>query len=74
MVCYRVIAAPYVRSVRHVFAYLYTLDHDSELPMDSETSLLLKVFFLHVYETEKVFLVSLLISSEIYIGLCLDKK
>ncbi len=44
MVCYRVIAAPYVRSVGHVFAYLYTLDDDSERPMDYETSLLSKVF------------------------------
>ncbi len=33
VVCYRVIAAPYVRSVGHVFAYLYTLDDDSERPM-----------------------------------------
>ncbi len=44
MVCYRVIVAPYVRSVGHVFAYLYTLDDDSERPMDYETSLLPKVF------------------------------
>ncbi len=27
------IAAPYVRSVGHVFAYLYTLDDDSERPI-----------------------------------------
>ncbi len=39
-----VIVAPYVRSVGHVFAYLYTLDDDSERPMDCETSLLPKVF------------------------------
>ncbi len=26
VVCYHVIVAPYVRSVGHVFAYLYTLD------------------------------------------------
>ncbi len=45
VVCYRVIAAPYVRSVGHVFAYLYTLDDDSECPMDYETSLLLSVSF-----------------------------
>ncbi len=44
MVCYRVIVAPYVKSVGHVFAYLYTLDDDSERPMDYETSLLPKVF------------------------------
>ncbi len=40
VVCYRVI----VRSVCHVFAYLYTLDDDSERPMDYETSLLPNVF------------------------------
>ncbi len=34
VVCYCVIAAPYVRSVGHVFTYLYTLDDDSEHPMD----------------------------------------
>ncbi len=39
-VCYHVIAAPYVRSVSHVIAYLYTLDDDWERPMDYETSLL----------------------------------
>ncbi len=44
VVCYRVIAAPYVRSVGCVFAYSYTLDDDSERPMDYETSLLPKVF------------------------------
>ncbi len=44
VVCYRVIVAPYVRSVGHVFAYLYTLDDDSECYMDYETSLLPKVF------------------------------
>ncbi len=44
MVCYRVRVAPYVRSVGHVFAYLYTLDDDSECPMDYETFLLPKVF------------------------------
>ncbi len=38
VVCYRVIVAPYVRSVGHVFAYLYTLDDNSERPMDCETS------------------------------------
>ncbi len=42
--CYRVKVAPYVRSVGHVFAYLYTIDDDSEHPMDYETSLLPKVF------------------------------
>ncbi len=34
VVCYHVIAAPYIRSVGDVFAYLYTLDDDSELPLD----------------------------------------
>ncbi len=34
VVCYHVIVAPYERSVGHVFAYLYTLDDDSERPMD----------------------------------------
>ncbi len=38
VVCYRVIVAPYVRSVRHVFAYFYTLDDDLERPMDCVTS------------------------------------
>ncbi len=40
----RVIVAPYVGSVDHVFAYLYTLDEDLECPMDYETSLLPNVF------------------------------
>ncbi len=47
MVCYRVIVAPYVRSVGRVFAYLYTLDmldDNSECPLDYETSLFPKVF------------------------------
>ncbi len=43
VVCYRVIAAPYVRSVGRFFAYICTLDDDSERPMDNETSLLPKV-------------------------------
>ncbi len=47
VVCYRVIAAPYVRSVGHVFANLYTLDDDSECPMDYDTSLLHKCFLLY---------------------------
>ncbi len=34
-----------MRGVGHVFAYLYTLDDNSELPMDCETSLLSNVFF-----------------------------
>ncbi len=34
----------YIRSVGDVIAYLYTLDDDSECPMDYETSLLPKVF------------------------------
>ncbi len=44
VVCYHVIVAPYVRSVGHVFAYLYTLDDDSKHSMDYATSLLPKVF------------------------------
>ncbi len=44
VVCYRVIADPYVRSVGHVFAYLYILDDDSERLMEYDTSLLRKVF------------------------------
>ncbi len=32
VLCYHVIASPYVRSVGHVFAYLYTLDDDLEHP------------------------------------------
>ncbi len=51
VVCYSVIVAPYIRSVGHVFAYLYTLDDDSECPVYYETSLLPKVF-----PTEVVFL------------------
>ncbi len=47
VVCYCEVVAPYVRSVGHVFAYLYTLDDDSEHPMDYETSLIPKVFSLH---------------------------
>ncbi len=47
VVCYHVIVAPYVRSVGHVFAYLYTLDDNLERPMDCETSLLLKGFPSH---------------------------
>ncbi len=37
VVCYRVIPALFVRSVVHVFEYLYTLDDDSESLMDHET-------------------------------------
>ncbi len=44
MVCYRVIEAPCATSIGHVFAYLYTLDDDSERPMDYNTSLLPTVF------------------------------
>ncbi len=45
MVYYHVIAAQHIYvSVSHVFAYLYTLDDNSECPMDYETSLLPKVF------------------------------
>ncbi len=38
------IAAPHVRSVGHIFTYLYTLDDDSDCPMDYETLSLSKVF------------------------------
>ncbi len=44
VVCYRVKAALYVRSVGHVFAYIYILDDDSEHKMDYETTLHPKVF------------------------------
>ncbi len=47
--CYRVIATRYVRSVGYVFAYLYTLDADSECPMDYETTLLPKVFLVSLF-------------------------
>ncbi len=56
VVCHRVIAAPYVRNVVHVFAYLYTLDDDSEHPMDSETSLLPNVFTSHCSDCVNVVL------------------
>ncbi len=49
VVYYCVIVAPHVRSVGHVFVYLYTLDDDSERPMDYETSLLPKVFPLCIH-------------------------
>ncbi len=48
VVCYHVIVAPYVRSVGHVFAYIYNLDDDLECTMDYETSSLPKVFPLSV--------------------------
>ncbi len=44
VVSYCVTVAPYVRSVGHVFAYLYTFNDDSERTMDYETSLLPKFF------------------------------
>ncbi len=44
VVCDCVIVAPYLRSVGHVFAYLYTLVDNSKSPMIYETSLLPKVF------------------------------
>ncbi len=40
VVCYCVIAAPYVRNVGHVFAYLYSLNDDWERQMDYERLLL----------------------------------
>ncbi len=48
-VCYHVIVAPYVRHIGHVIAYLYTLDDDSERPMDYETSLLPNVFPYYIF-------------------------
>ncbi len=42
-------------SVGQVFAYLYTLDDDSEHPMDYETSLLRKVFPLHREDIKSVY-------------------
>ncbi len=42
VICYCMIAAPCVRSVGCVFVYLYTLDDNSERPMNYETSLLPK--------------------------------
>ncbi len=53
VVCYRVITAPYVKSVGHVCAYLYIIDDDLERPMDYETSLLPTVFpaFSHCHST-----------------------
>ncbi len=49
VVCYRVIVSPYVKSVVHVFAYLYTFDDDLERPKVYETSLLPKMFlFFHL--------------------------
>ncbi len=47
VVCYCVIVAPYVKSVSHIFVYLYTLEDNSECPMDYEISLLPKV--VHTY-------------------------
>ncbi len=44
VVCYHMIAAPHVRSIGHVIAHHYTLDDDSECPIDSELSLFPKVF------------------------------
>ncbi len=52
--CYRVIVAPYVRSVGHVFAYLYTLDYDLEPSMDYETPLLPKVLPLLACDSDEI--------------------
>ncbi len=38
------IAVQYVTSAGQLYVYLYTLDDDSEHPMDYETSLLPKAF------------------------------
>ncbi len=69
VVCYRVIVAPYVRSVSHVFGYLYTLDDDSERPMDYETSLLPKVFPLW-YKTLSIRDIHLSLSRSKALGVC----
>ncbi len=45
VVCNHVIAAAYVRSVGCVVVYLYTLDDNSECPMNHETSLLPQGWF-----------------------------
>ncbi len=57
VVCYRVIVAPYVRSVGHVFANLYNLVDDSECPIDYETYLLPKAS--HFYTLIKFIKLSL---------------
>ncbi len=63
VVCYRVIAAPYLGSVGHVFAYLCTLDDDTECTMDYETSLLPKVF--PMYDIVITYFLSLELLSEL---------
>ncbi len=44
VVCYRVIDSPISRMCCHVFTHCYTLDDDSERPMDYELSIPLKGF------------------------------
>ncbi len=46
VVCYHVIVASYVKSIGHVFTYLYTL---LECPIDNATLLLLKGFPMFIY-------------------------
>ncbi len=53
VVCYHVIAALYVRCIGHIFAYLYTIDDDSELSMVYETSFLSKVLPPHAILAKK---------------------
>ncbi len=60
VVCYCVIVAPHVRSVGHVFAYIYTLNDDLEYPMDYETSLLPKDFPPYVYHGQPIYIQALL--------------
>ncbi len=67
VVCYRVIAAPYVRSVGHVFAYLYTLDDNLERPMD----LLPKDFHLQLYHTVPLSSVNIYVEPPSFPNICL---
>ncbi len=43
VVCYHVIASPYVRSVSHVFGYSCTIDDDSDRPMDYSLTFFLSI-------------------------------
>ncbi len=53
MVCYRIIAAPYVRNI---FAHGYTLDDDLECPIDNELYLLPKIVFYATKYFDKTFI------------------
>ncbi len=65
VICYRVIVAPYVRSVGHLFAYLYTIDDDSERPMNYETSLLPNVFPMQVFPGDPWYQIPSFLSPEL---------